>query len=173
VPRATPLSRRLSPTLVVSPASEHNAILQSVLSATWNEGNRLARQRLLASSGAVALPFQAPSHWVAAGARAVRSPPMSRSTPVTNLAPAPRRGRVQMLARVTVPAPASAAAKRLLGSAGCSVASSPPCTSHRSHRRLTSPSSGRAKGCALVPPLKSNVGRLKRGSGRHLCASGV
>jgi hypothetical protein len=45
------------------------------------------------------------------------------------------------------------------GAPACSVASSPQCVSHRSHRRLTSPSSGRAKGCALVPPLKSNVRR--------------
>jgi hypothetical protein len=43
---------------------------------------------------------------------------MHRLTPITSPALAPRRERVQTLVRVTVPAPASAAAKRLLDSAG-------------------------------------------------------
>jgi hypothetical protein len=105
-------------TLGVGPESERNAFLQSVLSTVWNEGNRLARQRSLASSGAVALVFQAPSTWVAAGARAVRAPPVHRLVPITSPALAPKRGRAQMLARVTVPAPASTATARLLGGAG-------------------------------------------------------
>ena len=37
------------------------------------------------------------------------------------------------------------------------MASSPPCVSQRFYRRLTLRSSGRAKGCALVQPLNSNV----------------
>jgi hypothetical protein len=88
------------------------------LSAIGNACNRRARQKSLASSGAVALPLQAPSTWAAAGARAVRAPPMSRLTPITSPAPAPKHGRAQMLSRVTVPAPASVATARLLGGAG-------------------------------------------------------
>jgi hypothetical protein len=108
------------------------------LSAIWNGGNRLARQRLPASSGAVAVPFQAPSICTAAGARAFRSPPMNRSAPITSPALALRRERVQMLVRVTVPAPASAPAKRLLRSAGkfggiigaMRIAPAPPTPNH-------------------------------------------
>jgi hypothetical protein len=51
--------------------------------------------------------------------------------------------------RRSVPSPAAAK----------SVASSRPCRTQPT-RRLTIPSSGRAKGCALVPPLKSNVRAL-------------
>ena len=58
-------------------------------------------------------------------------------------------------------AAASACGRRSVSSlaAAKSVASSWPCRTQPT-RRLTLPSSGRAKGCALVPPLKSNVRRL-------------